>query len=439
MNLYNVRPFISWSLMIIAIIGVIYVGYYKSNSSTVIRVASGERTSYLFQVGKELKQIIEMRSDYKVELVESGSSGVNRGALQSGKADIAFMSPSVTDMTNLALVAPIEKHLLHIVVHVDSGIRSLYGLSGKRISLGGVKSDHRKVAYKLLEHYQIEESALLNTEVSHLDLLEGRNLDGAIISTSVNDPYMKKLMSSGNFTLVPIEAAEGFVERNNLFQNTNFPTGIYPSSFGPTPEKWLPTIAENIWLVGRVELPTEIVDMLIDIMTTESFTIKFPLLSKWLNDHKGVSDRLVLHETTERRFNPYASFKTALFDALLVVWNLKWILLFSLVIIWNVRSRWIGINETYEKEKQTARLQRIQALLEDVNAQEQEQADTKDYRLLTQHLAEIRRIKGEGIAVAKEQEMTDSAAFLSFLQQCDHVSRDIQWKLSLGINSKDFN
>ncbi|MDC2890187.1 hypothetical protein [Psychrosphaera algicola] len=118
---------------------------------------------------------------------------------------------------------------------------------------------------------------------------------------------------------------------------------------------------------------------------------------------------------------------------------MKWFLLFAIIIIWNVRSRWIGINETYEKDKQAARLQRIQALLEDVNAQEQEQADTKDYRLLTQHLAEIRRIKGEGIAVAKEQEMSDSAAFLSFLQQCDHVSRDIQWKLSLGINSKDFN
>lgn len=439
MNLYNVRPFISWSLMVIAIIGVIYVGYYKSNSSTVIRVASGERTSYLFQIGKELKQAIETRSDYKVELVESGSSGINRGALQSGKADIGLISPSATDMTNLAVIAPIEKHLLHIVVHVDSGIRSIYGLSGKRISLGGLKSDHRKAAYKLLEHYQIEESALLNTEVSHLELLEGRNLDGAIISTSVNDTYMKKLMSSGNFSLIAIDAAEGFVERNNLFQNANFPMGVYPSSFGPMPDKWLPTVAENVWLVSRLDLSTDIVNMLIDVMETKKFTQQFPLLSKWLKESLGRSDKLLLHDVTKRRFNPYDSFKTALFDSLLLLWNMKWFLLFAIIIIWNVRSRWIGINATYEKDKQAARLQRIQALLEDVNAQEQEQADTKDYRLLIQHLAEIRRIKGEGIAVAKEQEMSDSAVFLCFLQQCDHVSRDIQWKLSLGINSKDFN
>ncbi|MDC2890186.1 TAXI family TRAP transporter solute-binding subunit [Psychrosphaera algicola] len=273
--------------MIVAIIGVIYVGYYKSNSSTVIRVASGERTSYLFQIGKELKQAIETRSDYKVELVESGSSGINRGALQSGKADVALISQSATDMTNLAVIAPIEKHLLHIVVHVDSGIRSIYGLSGKRISLGGLKSDHRKAAYKLLEHYQIEESSLLNTEVSHLDLLEGRNLDGAIISTSVNDTYMKKLMSSGNFSLISIDAAEGFVERNNLYQNANFAMGVYPSSFGPMPDKWLPTVSENVWLVSRLDLSSDIVNMLIDVMETKNFTLKFPLLSKWLKESEG--------------------------------------------------------------------------------------------------------------------------------------------------------
>jgi len=86
--------------------------------------------------------------------------------------------------------------------------------------------------------------------------------------------------------------------------------------------------------------------------------------------------------------------------------------------------------------QQSNRLQRIQKLIEDINQLEQLQAETKDYRLLMRRLAEARKIKQEGITVATEQSMSNSHIFTAFLQQCDHVIRDIQWKLSIGLSDK---
>lgn len=423
--------------MIFAIIGVIYVGYYKSNSSTVLRVASGERNSHAFEVGKDLKQAIETHSDFKVELVESGHSAFNRGVVQSGKADIAFISPSATDMTNLSVIAPIDTKYLHVIVREELNIASINGLAGRRISLGGDNSDHRKAAYKLLEHYQVERSALRNTQVSHLDLLEGRNLDGAIIQASFNDEYVQKLMSSGKFKLLAVTAAEGLAKHNPYYQSVLFPLGVYPSVYGPMPADWMPTISENTWIVSRMDLPEDIVEIVIDVMRSKSFSLNYPLLATWLKENNGQLDNLVFHEAAEHQFNPYQALKTNVFETLLVAWNMKWLILFLIILIWNARSRWVGMKTAYVNDRKTARLQRIQALLEDVNSQEQQQANTKDYRLLMNHLSEVRRIKAEGITVAKDQKMSDSAVFLSFLQQCDHVSRDIQWKLSLGIKSNE--
>jgi hypothetical protein len=49
-------------------------------------------------------------------------------------------------------------------------------------------------------------------------------------------------------------------------------------------------------------------------------------------------------------------------------------------------------------------------------------------------LAEARKIKQGGIIVATEHCMSNSQIFMAFLQQCDHVIRDIQWKLSIGLS-----
>lgn len=434
MSFYNLRPFLNWFLMIAAIVGVIYIGYSQGNSSNIMRIATGERGSYLHDVGKELKLAIENNSDFKVELVLSKGSVFNRGVLQSGQAEVAILSPAVSDMTNLTVIAPIAKNFVQVIVNVDSNIDSMDDLAGHRISLGNFKSDHRRNATTLLNFYHIEPKTLRSTEVSHLSLLEGRDLDGAIITTSVKDPYVRQLLSSGNFKLLGLDAYEGVAATSVFINSDIMSSGTYPSIAGPQPKDWLSMITTDSLIVTRVDASDLLVETLLNTLFTTDFQKDYPLLSQWREKTQGSWDSLESHEAAKRYFNPYLALKESVFSAMLTLWQFKWILLCVVIFLISARARWVDHKKRVLLSKQESREQRIQKLIEDINQHEQLQADTKDYRLLMQRLSEARKIKQDGISVAAVHHMSNSQIFLAFLQQCDHVIQDIQWKLSIGMS-----
>jgi TRAP transporter TAXI family solute receptor len=434
MSFYNLRPFLNWGLMIAAILGVIYIGYSQSNTSNVMRIASGERGSYLYSVGKELKLAIEQYTDYKVELVVSRSSTFNRGVLQSGKADVAIISPAASSMTNMSVVVPISKSYIHVIVKENSSINSISNLAGHRISLGALQSDHRQNALKLLDHYRVEEKTLRNTEVSPLELLEGDNLDGAIITSSFKDEYLQKLMASGNFKLIEIEAAEGAATAYPYLHASTLPVGVYPSIMGPMPTKSLSILSTDALLVTRTDAPSLLVEGLLTALLNKDVSEKFPLIKEWLNATGGILPSLDTHEAALHVFNPYSKLQKTAYAFLLQLWIYKWVILCLTVLFLSALSRWFDIKNRKAEENKKNRFQRIEKLLEDINQHEMLQADTKDYRLLTRRLAEARKIKQDGIQIACEQNMSNSPVFIAFLQQCDHVIKDIQWKLSLGLS-----
>jgi TRAP transporter TAXI family solute receptor len=434
MRFYQIRPFINWSLMLAAIAGVIYIGYLQSNHSNIMRIATGERGSYLYSVGNDLKQAIEKYSDYKVELIVSKDSAFNRGSVQGGGADVAILSPAVADMTNLVVIAPIAKNYIHVVVKIDSNIGSINELAGHKVSLGSLESDHRINALKLLEHYRVEEKTLRNNQVSHLELLEGRDLDGAIITSSTNDAYLLKLMSSGNFKLLDTRASEALASTSLYLASELLPVGMYPSVMGPLPQDWINIVTTDSIIVTRADADNAMVQTVIQTLLTKEMTEKYPLVSEWVKKTGGQWPSLETHQAAKHVYNPYGAVKADILDTLLKVWNYKWIMLCIVVFLYGAKSRWKDYKQARMVTVENNRLQRIQKLIEDINQLEQQQADTKDYRLLMRRLAEARKIKQGGIIVATEHCMSNSQIFMAFLQQCDHVIRDIQWKLSIGLS-----
>ncbi|MBA6339762.1 hypothetical protein H4J59_01870 [Colwellia sp. MB02u-10] len=434
MRFYQIRPFINWSLMLAAIAGVIYIGYLQSNHSNIMRIATGERGSYLYSVGNNLKQAIEKHSDYKVELIVSKDSAFNRGAVQGGAADIAILSPAVADMTNLVVIAPIAKNYLHVVVKIDSHINSINDLVGHKISLGILESDHRINALKLLEHYRIEVQTLRNNQLSHLELLEGRDLDGAIITSSTNDTYLRKLMASGNFKLLDTTASEAIASTSPYLESDLLHAGMYPSPIGPLPREWIGMVKTDSIIVTRADASNGLVETVIQTLLTKELTEQYPLVNEWVKKTGGQWPSLTTHQAAKHVYNPYGAVKANILDTLLKLWNYKWIILCLVVFLYGAKSRWNDYQQARTATEQNNRLQRIQKLLEDINQLDQQQADTKDYRLLMRRLSEVRKIKQEGIIVATEHGMSNSQIFIAFLQQCDHVIRDIQWKLSIGLS-----
>lgn len=433
MSFYNLRQLLSWGLMIAAMIGVIYIGYMQNHESNILRLASGARHTYLHAVGMELKSAVEKYTDYKVELVVSKDSSFNRGLLQSGRADIAILSPATSEMSNLAAVAPIAENYVQVIVRRDRGINAISELSGRAIALGGSETDHRKNALKLLNYYHVEEKILRHNQQSYMTLLEKPELDGAIVTTSTRDPYVRKLMATGNFKLLPIEAYEGLA---SVYAHLHFklmPNGSFPSVDGPLPTDWLPMVTTASILTARVDAPDAVIEALLRVLFTKEMHANYPLLTEWVEKTGGQWPTLTSHGAAERYFNPYQSLEKAFFIFMLKLWNYKLLLLCLLVLAITGMSRLSHYHKTKEATELDNKHRRIQKLIEDINQHEQLQADTKDYRLLMRRLSEARKIKQDGILVATEQGMTDTQVFAAFLHQCDHVIKEIQWKLSAGM------
>jgi len=437
MNFYNLRQFISWGLMLTAMVGIIYIGYMQSNESNIMRLASGARGTYLHTVGMELKGAIEKYTNYKVELVVSKDSSFNRSLLQSGRADIAILSPATSEMANLAAIAPIAQNFVQVIVRRDSGINSINELTGKRIALGGVETDHRKNALKLLNYYHIEQKNLRNNHQSYLSLLDSRDLDGAVVTTSTRDDYVRKLMASGHFKLLKTEAYEGVSAIYSHLGHKAMANGIYPSIDGPMPNDWMPMVTTDSLLVARMDASDAVVESLLQVLFTKEMNASYPLLAKWRKETGGHWSTIDSHEAAIRYFSPYQALEKAVFASMLQIWNFKLLLIFVFIFLLTARARWTQHHKSKKHAKQERKHLRIQKLIEDINQHEQLQADTKDYRMLMRRLSEARKIKQDGIIVGTEQNMTDSQVFSAFLHQCDHVIKEIQWKLSIGMNNSD--
>jgi TRAP transporter TAXI family solute receptor len=435
MNRYSLRPWLSWAVMLTAIFGVVWLGYQQTSQSNVLRLASGERGSYAYHVAADLKKRIEQYSSYNVELVPSLGSSDNRSLLQSDKADIGILAPANTEMANLVAIAPVSQQYLQVIVNADSKIDSILDLPGHRIGLGSEDSDQRKYALRLLQHYNIEPRTLRNAGLGYRDLLDGRQLDGAIITESLLDPFMRELIATGRFRLLPVEASDAMAAVMPYQNAVMLPPGSYPTVHGPMPALWLPTIVTENVLASRADLPDAMVEAVLAALVNNRARVDYPLINEWIDKYQGQFANLDVHEAVYRYFDPYGQIKAVAYVILLQAWYYKYWIICLVALAMTGWGRWQHFIARRVELDRLQRYKRIEKLLEDISNLEQQQADSKDYRILTRRLADARKIKQDGLKVATDLAMTDSQIFLLFMQECDHVIRDIQWKLSMGLGS----
>lgn len=435
MNRYSVRPWLSWAVMLTAIFGVIWLGYQQTSQTNVLRLASGERGSYAYHVAADLKKRIEQYSNYNVELVASVGSSDNRSLLQSDKADIGILTPANTEMANLVAIAPVAHQYLQVLVNADSKIDNILDLPGHRIALGSEDSDQRKHALRLLQHYNIEPRTLRNAGLGAQDLLDGRQLDGAIITESPQDPLLQELMATGRFRLLPVDASDALAAVIPYQNATMLAQGTYPTVHGPMPGNWLPTLYTETVLASRPDAADAMIDAVLAALVNNRARVDYPLISDWIDKRQGRIANLDIHEAVYRFFDPYGQIKSVAYTLLLQAWYYKYWIICLLALAVTAAGRWQHFVATRIELDRLQRHKRIEKLLEDISELEQQQAESKDYRVLTKRLADARKIKQDGLKVATGLAMTDSPIFMMFMQECDHVIRDIQWKLSMGLSS----
>lgn len=165
----------------------------------------------------------------------SPGSTANVRTLMEGRYDAALVQADIADWawrglppfeenpaTGLRAIAALYPEAVHVVVARTSGITSIAGLKGKRISIGRPGSGTRADALLILKAHGISPSELVVEEIEPSDaadrIIDG-SLDGFFLVTGAPATVVDDLVRRDLVDLVPIAgpAAEALIESSGFF------------------------------------------------------------------------------------------------------------------------------------------------------------------------------------------------------------------------------
>ncbi len=426
---FRTRWWLSWILVVAAAVLIIYWSAQQATQTRVIRIATASAGGYYHQFGGHLKEIIEQQGRYDVELIETRGSVDNRGRLLKDEADLAIIMIGSATLQNLNLVAPLWYDHMHLIVRQESNLESLMDLRGRNITLGLEGSGYRAQASMMLNHLGIDPTEIGMNDLYFGRLLDTPELEGAIVTTGMLNPDLRSVLVSGEFRLVPIHLAEGYSLNHSQINPTQIPAGTYPSVRGPLPDYNLKTLGTLAVLASRPNVPDAVIQAVHQALFSEEMRRKAPTLV----DTNPLEDRLLrytpMHPASERYYNPHIGLDH-FSRALAWITEKRWLLLALLAA---VGGGWLQV-----KQLKNMRIQRKKSNLEsglekifrEAVELERVQKEARDLRLLHRYLNEALNLKHQAVSLAQGNHLNDSVLFLTTLQQCSDVLRQLEWRLA---------
>ncbi len=171
-----------------------------------------------------------------IRLVASGQ--LESGFVQADLAAMAFAGTGAfTDdppASRLRAIASLFPEAMHIVVRVDSPIRSVTDLAGKIIAVGDQGSGTAANAKVLLAAAGLGENDVVRKFLRPAlaaEELQAGNLDALILSGSYPVPAIRELAAETPVRLVPIigSVAEKLRSQYAFYDEATIPAGVYPN------------------------------------------------------------------------------------------------------------------------------------------------------------------------------------------------------------------
>ena len=434
--IFHLRQWIGWLVILVAALGIGWWGYNYTQQDKVIRIATAAQGGYYYQFGEMLKRHIEKQTPYRVELLVTKGSVDNRAHLLAGKADVAIVQTAAVSMQNLAAVAPLWDDYVQVLVRKDSGIKTLRQLEGRKVTIGRKGSGYRANASQVLEYYGVDINKLDANEAYFTELLTDRSLVGAIVTTSLVNPDLRKVIASGQFELLSLPGTAGFVFNHAYFRAAAVPEGVYQSILRPLPTEAAHTVTTDAVLAARADAPVAMIEALIPVLTSLELRSEAPSLVQRSIVNDPIWKMLPLHEATRAHINPYAGFGM-IAQFLTELAKIKEVLLLLIVGLVVFRYQWRQHRRLREEQATRQVVRQLEQMFQDVVGIEQAQKEAKDIRLLQEHLGQLNFIKMKALKVALGTPTQESSLFVAFLAQVTSVIREIEWRLAMAAHSPE--
>ncbi|MEM7246574.1 MAG: TAXI family TRAP transporter solute-binding subunit [Acidobacteriota bacterium] len=398
----------------------------RSRLPDEIKLATALPGGQYHELGEKLAVGITRRTKRSVDVLATAGSVENLELLRQGRADLAIIQAGSGDLDDLAVLTPLHRDVLHVVVRNGRGIEGTADFVGRRVSIGPVGSGMRAAALDLLEHYRMTDAEVDITDDYFARLLEDDSLDGAVVVTGTQNPDLLEVFADGRFELLPIRDDDAIAHRHLFFEPATLPRGLYHER-PPRPPDDLDTIATTALLVTKKDAPTELIEPVLQALFEDRLRERFPGL--YSRSEAASWELTPLADSAKTYFDPYRGLSTIgdLAESLAATKELIVALIAGAYLLW---SRWRSVQGRRQQQLLAHQMERLHRLLDEVVALERAQMDETDVEVLEQRLDEVTELKLTALEELTHSDLRGDRTFLIYLTECSDLIRKIQAKIA---------
>lgn len=391
-------------------------------------LATAHGTGLYQKLGEAIAERYTARTGRALECRTTAGSEENLRLLRDGEVDLAILQATTLEGRNgdVAVLAPLHREPMFVIVRADSSIASIFDLVGRAVALGEPGSGMRVSASLLLRHYRIDPTELARHDATFEELATDPALEAAIVTTGLDNPGLAALLEGEGLRLVGIEDTAALDLSHPTLEAFEVPRGLFRER-PALPAAPLATVATTAVLAAREDCSPRLVREALEALYDRDLRGRFPYVIPRA-DALALSP-VPIHAEAQRVLDPYGELQV------LATWieslsGLKELAVgfFALCFLAGDQARRLARRR---HERTIVELKdHLDEYLERTIRIERAQLDSEDPEVLREHLRELTRVKLAALEELTTEELRADRSFQIFLMQCANLSRKLQARMS---------
>ncbi len=210
------------------------------NQPESVRLSGGPAGGFYYRLGAQIGDSVKLSGDMVVENLPTQGSVQNLQDLRDRKTDFAIVQLDVVNESmrkgEVQAVLALANEQVHVVTHVQSNIKTLADLRGKRVAIGASGSGINHTATRLLQAASLSVQADGSSFATGLQRLQAQQLDALIYvgNMGASETLRQQFLQSRQLQLLPLPPSliNYLVGLDpGSYRKATIPIGTY----GPTP------------------------------------------------------------------------------------------------------------------------------------------------------------------------------------------------------------
>jgi TRAP transporter TAXI family solute receptor len=265
------KKYIVLALAVVLVVSAGLAGCAPQKTNLILATGGTSGTYYPF--GGSMAQIFNSKiENMNVTAQATGASVENLKLIGQKEAELAIVQNDMTDyayngtesfkdskVENVRVIANLYPEVIQIVSSVDSGIKTLTDIKGKKFSVGapgsGVEANARQLLDVMGMTYDDFSANYLSFSES-ADSLKDNHIDGFLFVSGVPNAAIQDTAttSSLNFVSIPDDVIKSLISKYTFFTEITIPAGTYKGQ-----DADVKTVAMKATLVAGAEVSEDVV------------------------------------------------------------------------------------------------------------------------------------------------------------------------------------